>query len=323
MAIYVFGASGQDGTLLRQCLHSSTGHRAPLVLFDRKSVTVEINRKRTKTLIGSEYHYLGLVKDLFENLPPDKIFYLAAVHKSSQELSNPSQETSSRFANLQLPKAIISEVLSQGFDARFVYASSCLVFANSHQTPQNELTERSPACTYANHKVEIESYLQGLIDNGNLLASTCILYNHESHLRKKRFFTGKVISHAFSKHLGQVSEPLVLQNPGSRIDMGYALDYVKAMQLLADRGSTGTYVVGTGKHITVKNFVETVYKYFSIPMDDVIYASSPPRSGTILLADARRLRQELNWRPTTEGNQLVRTLCADYSAYYSSKKLHM
>jgi GDPmannose 4,6-dehydratase len=155
---------------------------------------------------------------------------------------------------------------------------------------------------------------------GKLKTTTAILYNHESLHRPRKFFTSKVILYAQnftrSNYLDKKSlAPLELFNPDIKVDMGYALDYVKAMLELARKSKVGPYVISSGNLITVREFSERVFENFSVPLDNIFYKTVEPRSQTLLYGNHEKVTQDIGWLPTYTGTELIDRLCSDYKSY--------
>jgi len=88
---------------------------------------------------------------------------------------------------------------------------------------------------------------------------------------------------------------LTIKGDGSqRRDFTYVKDIVSAMVYGAEHGVTGTFHLGTGKNHSVNEIAETIdpgglRKSLSIGLGDY----------PVTLADNRKARKELNFKPTT------------------------
>ena len=83
--IYVFGSKGQDGQLLTYLLKEKYKN-SRLILFNSQYVEVFLNTNFIKKIyLNNQNEYLLSVSTLIEEFKPKLIFYLAAVHISSQE----------------------------------------------------------------------------------------------------------------------------------------------------------------------------------------------------------------------------------------------
>jgi GDPmannose 4,6-dehydratase len=198
--------------------------------------------------------YLRILDELFEFYPPSVVYYMAAVHHSSQEniLANSSQQN---FTNNILPSYLI-EKLRGSEGVFFVYASSSLIFSHSDTCIQNESTPRSPSCSYSCSKVTIEELLAKYNNDHSLDSLTAIFYNHESVRRTSRFFSKKVIKFASQISKSGKSSTLNLINPNATIDMGYAVEYMSLLIELVSRRLTGSFIFSTSRLITVQQFAQ-------------------------------------------------------------------
>ena len=90
-----------------------------------------------------------------------------------------------------------------------------------------------------------------------------ILFNHESPRRGTNFVTRKIIEAAIKIKFGK-QKILYLGNLYAKRDWGYAKEYVSTMWRMLQQKKADDYVVATGKTISVKAFVEKVFKKINI-----------------------------------------------------------
>ena len=108
--IYIFGSNGQDGLLLSKQI-TIKFPIATQVLFSKKKVKVLNNLKIETYFFRDFLEYLNLIEEFLKKYPPDQIYYLAAVHYSSQEaISNIKDDQSMVFTNYFLPIHLINEI---------------------------------------------------------------------------------------------------------------------------------------------------------------------------------------------------------------------
>tara|TARA_A100001388_G_scaffold277420_1_gene268540 strand:+ start:2120 stop:3085 length:966 start_codon:yes stop_codon:yes gene_type:complete len=318
--IYVFGSKGQDGQLLTYLLKEKYKN-SRLILFNSKYVEVFLNSNFIKKIyLNNQNEYLSIVASLIEEFKPKLIFYLAAVHISSQEKEINIDFNRSAFVNYFLPFHILNQCILYKLKPRFLFASSSLIFSDSDVTPQYELLERKPSCIYSKQKVLTENYLKTLL-NFDIPIYVVILYNHESHLRSEKFFTKKVISSCnavVSDQFNKAAKPIRLFNPDSLIDMGYANEYVKAMINLINNAIPGDYIFATKKPIKVKDFVDVVMDYYSLSEDIFVYLETKPRFKVPLIGDNLKVYKSIGWRPDLYREKLAVQLCNDYKSKFKN-----
>ena len=72
---------------------------------------------------------------------------------------------------------------------KIFYSSSSNVFSGTKVFPQTENTKMKPTTLYGTAKLTAMNIIDMYRDNFKLFVCYGILYNHESFLRKKKFFT--------------------------------------------------------------------------------------------------------------------------------------
>ena len=90
-----------------------------------------------------------------------------------------------------------------------------------------------------------------------ILACNGIFFNHESPLRGETFVTRKITIGLCKIKLG-IEKKLILGNLNSKRDWGHAKDFVMAQWLIMQQKKPGDYVIATGQHYTVNNFINLV-----------------------------------------------------------------
>ena len=152
------------------------------------------------------------------------------------------------------------------------------------------------------------------------------MFNHESQRRGETFVTRKIVI-ALCKIKNGLQKKLYLGNLEAKRDWGHAKDYVEAMWKMLQKKTPSDYVISTGKQYSVKQFVNLVLnelkiKYFwkgkginskcydhngrcIVECDKEYYR---PLEVDTLLGNSKKARKELNWRPKTNINGLVKEM---------------
>lgn len=286
MKSIVIGGLGQDGSFLIDRL---AGIQEVICVHRRKTV---IEQK------GVRYYRLDNkdrdIRNLIENERPDVIFNFAGVSNVFDPWDNVEETIS---LNTTLPALIISEILKSTPQTKFVQASSSLVFGSSSEVC-NEETRRDPITPYGITKNAADSLISEARRIFNLNACSVVLFNHESERRGDNFFTKKVINAAIDFSRGLRSEPLSLGSLESARDMGYAWEYVQALQEISSMEILEDFVVGTGSLIGMRDFVEEVFEYFGMDYRKYVVENvSTNRIEVVrpIKADPRKLHKKIGW----------------------------
>jgi GDPmannose 4,6-dehydratase len=181
------------------------------------------------------------------------------------------------------------------------------MFGDPAETPQRESTPFRPLDPYGAAKTFAHTMAGQYRDAHQLHAVGAILFNHESPRRGSEFVTRK-ITLAVARIARGDATPLSLGSLDARRDWGFAGDYVDAMWRALQRDTPRDYVIGTGVTHTVREFCERAFA--AAALDYRAHVSVDQRfmraaDDRVLVADASRARQELEWSPTVSFEQLV------------------
>lgn len=151
-----------------------------------------------------------------------------------------------------------------------------------------------------------------------------ILFNHESPRRGENFVTRKITRSVAKIHWNQL-ECFELGNLDSKRDWGHAKDYVEAMWMMLQQEKPQDFVIATGKTHSVKEFVEAAFKYIGREIEwknsgmheigvekgsDIVRVKVNPKyfrptEVDLLLGDASKAKQVLDWVPKVSFTELV------------------
>ena len=301
----IVGCNGQDGRLLYENLSRKnylvTGIARPASLNQPPDWHLSLN-------IGDRQ----AVADLIRTFVPDEIYYLAAFHHSSENLS--FQEESELFRRsfqvhvLSLVN-FLEAMRTHAQEARLFYAASSHVFGNAASEPQNEQTPFQPTGVYGITKTAGIHTCRFYRDRHRLFAATGILYNHESPYRKPIFVTKKIVEGAINIKKG-LQEKLVLGNMSSEVDWGYAPDYVEAFQKIVGLAAPDDFVIATGKKHRVQDFVEITFEYLGLDWTKYVEEEKGiiSKSGITLVGDPQKLMQMTAWKPSVDLRGMIKLL---------------
>ena len=109
-----------------------------------------------------------------------------------------------------------------------------------------------------------------------------------------------------------ISKKIYLGNLEAKRDWGYAPEYMEAAWLMLQQENPDDYVVGTGEAHSVKEFLEESFKCVGINnwQDYVVIDKRyfRPAEVEVLIADAQKAKEKLNWEAKTKFNDLVKIM---------------
>jgi GDPmannose 4,6-dehydratase len=292
----IVGSHGQDGTLLTQRLeelnYSVVGlGRGDIDLLD-----------------------LDQVNKIISSIRPDEIYYLAAYHQSSENYIKDDGRFFTESFNINTIGLVnILDSLSRIIpSSKLFFASSCLVFDTQDGILQNEDSVISLTTPYAISKYAGMKVCEYYRHEKNIFVCSGILYNHESSLRKNSFVSKKIVS-AVAKIFLNREEKLILGSLDSKVDWGYAPDYVEAMRLILSIDTPNDYIISSGKSRTIRDFVKIAFDHVNLDYNDYVVVEGDilGRENGSRIGDPRLLKNKTGWVPTKTFSEMVR-LMVDY-----------
>ncbi|HYN36528.1 MAG TPA: GDP-mannose 4,6-dehydratase [Actinomycetota bacterium] len=193
---------------------------------------------------------------------------------------------------------------------RFYQASSSEMFGKVKVSPQNEMTPFHPRSPYGVAKVYGHFITVNYRESYDMFAVSGILFNHESPRRGLEFVTRHVSDGAARISLG-LAERLPIGNLDAERDWGFAGDYVDAMWRMLQGDEPNDYVIGTGIPHSVRDVCRVAFEHLGLEWERHVEVDTNrfrPAEVDHLMADFSRARDELQWQPTIEFDDLVRTM---------------
>ena len=305
----ITGVTGQDGAYLAQLLLQK-GYRVVGLL--RRSASADV--------IGERLRWLGIADDVemrdgdlidpsslirvVKDVAPDEVYNLAAQSFVATSWQQPLLTgTVTGMGAVAMLEAL--RLIDPG--ARFYQASSSEMFGLIQEPRQNERTPFYPRSPYAAAKLYAHWMTVNYRESFGMFATSGILFNHESPLRGIEFVTRRITDGVARIKLGLAQE-LQLGNLEAKRDWGHARDYVRAMWLMLQQDKPDDYVVATGRTTSVRGFCELAFAHAGLDYRDHVVtrdALKRPSEVDVLLGDASKARQQLNWEPSVTLEDMV------------------
>ena len=144
-----------------------------------------------------------------------------------------------------------------------------------------------------------------------IFAVNGILFNHESERRGETFVTRK-ITRGIARIKAGLDKKIYLGNLDAKRDWGYAPEYMEAAYLMMRHSKPDDYVVGTGESHSIREFLEIAFKEADlgdykkyVAIDPCYYRPAEVRD---LIADTKKIKKTLGWKPKTTFEQLVKIM---------------
>ena len=303
----ITGITGQDGSYLAELLLSKGYEVYGLVRRLSVPNIENISHILHKVeLISGDLMDEGSILEAVKKSKPDEVYNLAA--QSFVKASWDQPLLTGEFTALGVTR-ILEALRVLKPDAKFYQASSSEMFGKVVEVPQKETTRFYPRSPYGVAKVYGHYITVNYRESFNMFACSGILFNHESPRRGIEFVTRKIANAVARISLGK-QDKLILGNMDAQRDWGFAGDYVEAMWKMLQQKHPDDYVVATGETHSIKEYVELAFKAVSI--DDwqkYVKSNDPkfvrPAEVDMLIGDASKAREKLDWAPRTSFPDLV------------------
>jgi GDPmannose 4,6-dehydratase len=271
---------------------------------------------------------------------PDEVYNLAA--QSHVHVSFDSPEYTAN-ADAIGTLRILESIRTLGLESatKFYQASTSELYGLIQEPIQSENTPFYPRSPYAVAKLYAYWITVNYREAYGMYACNGILFNHESERRGATFVTRKITS-GLARILAGKQDCLYMGNLDAERDWGHAKDYVEMQWLMLQQIKPEDFVIATGVKHSVREFIEMsanllglviewresgleevgVVVAFSQPairgvtkglmeklLGKVIIAIDPyyfrPTEVEVLLGDASKAHQKLNWTPQISFKNLV------------------
>lgn len=331
----ITGITGQDGSYLAELLLEK-GYEVHGIIRRSSSFNTERidhlyedphNRGIRLFLHHGDLTDASNIGRILEQVKPDEIYNLGAQShvRVSFDLPEYTADTDG-IGTLRLLDAI----RDRGIDVKFYQAGSSEMFGKVLETPQKETTPFYPRSPYAVAKVFAHWIGINYRESYNMFVCNGILFNHESPRRGGTFVTKKV-TNGLARIKAGLQEKLYLGNLDAKRDWGYAKDYVEAMWLMLQQQQPDDYVIATGETHSVRELVEYAGKKLGF---DIMWEGSGlhekgvdknsgktiieidekyfrPAEVDLLLGDATKAREKLDWKPSVRFEELIDIMVED------------
>lgn len=321
----VTGITGQDGAYLAELLLEKgykvygTYRRTSSVNFWR---IAELGIEKHENLELVEYDLTDLSSSirLLQSTNATEVYNLAA--QSFVGVSFEQPITTAEITALG-PVNLLEAIRIVNPKIRFYQASTSEMFGKVQAIPQVETTPFYPRSPYGVAKLYAHWMVINYRESYDIFATSGILFNHESPLRGQEFVTRKITDSVAKIKLGKL-DVLELGNIDAKRDWGYAKDYVEGMWRMLQAEKPDTYVLGTNRTETVRDFVTMSFKAVGIELEwsgsaedevaknvetgAVVVKVNPkfyrPAEVELLIGNPEKAQKELGWTPTTTLEEL-------------------
>ena len=325
----ITGITGQDGAYLTELLLGKgytvygTYRRTSSVNFWRLE---ELSVQNHPNLHLVEYDLTDLSSSirLLQNSSATEVYNLAA--QSFVGVSFEQPITTAEITGIG-PVNLLEAIRIVNPKIKFYQASTSEMFGKVQAIPQIESTPFYPRSPYGVAKLYAHWMTINYRESYNIFATSGILFNHESPLRGREFVTRKITDSVAKIKLGKLPV-LELGNIDAKRDWGYAKDYVEGMWRMLQAAEPDTFVLGTNRTETVRDFVTMAFKATGVDIDwkgrdeheqgfdastgkVVVKINTKfyrPAEVELLIGNPAKAKATLGWEPKTTLEELCRMM---------------
>ena len=304
----ILGVTGQDGSYLAELLLEKEYEVHGLV---RRSATG--NTKNIDNIKNEIEIHRGDLADttsiyrVINEIMPDEIYNEADQDHVSWSYSAVDYSCDITGAAV----ARILEIIKQTNPAiKFFQPLSSNIFGKAVESPQNEKTAFNPQSPYASAKVFAYVLCKYYREVFDIKVSTAIFYNHESERRTEDYVTRKITRSVAKISLG-LQEKLFLGNLDTKIDFGYAPEYMEAAWNIMQLDYADDFIIGTGEVHTVKEFLHEAFEIVGLNPDNYVKFDpefARPSDTSLLVGDISKAKKAFGFRPQVTFKKLVKLM---------------
>jgi len=301
----IVGARGQDGQFLSENL------------CKKEYAVIGLNKNAIEGNFSPSQKSVDITKrdrvhELLKDQKPDEIYYLAAFHQSSEE-KNCSEDavfTESLSINVQALFNFLDGIKRYSPSTRLFYAASSHIFGDPEQPIQDETTALRPNCIYGLTKSAGLHLCRYYRENHSVFAAVGILYNHESPLRDSQFISQKIVKTMIAIKKGN-EKKLIVGNLKTKIDWGYAADYVEAMVRVLQLPHADDFIISSGFNHTIEDFIKGTADLLDLDwknfvQEDPSLIKKIPKGR--LQGNHQKITSSTGWTPTVDLNGLIKIM---------------
>ncbi len=311
----ILGITGQDGSYLAELLLEK-GYEVHGMI--RKSATG--NTKNIKHIIDKIHLHKGNLTDpisiykIIDGVKPDEIYNEADQdHVSwSFDMAGYSYDVTGAAVGkiLEIIKQVYSEEELKNGRVKYFQPLSSNMFGLPKESPQTEETSFNPQSPYACAKVLAYVLCKYYREVYGMFVCTGIFYNHESPRRTEEYVTHKITKAAVKISKG-LQNKLYLGDLSTKVDFGYAPDYMKAAWNIMQLEKPDDFIICTGELHSVEEFLYEAFKQVGLNADDYVEYDKrferPGKTGD-LVGDFSKASRVFDYSPRVRFKEIIRML---------------
>jgi len=311
----ILGITGQDGSymleLLIQKKYEIHGLIRKSATGNTKNIDHIINNKKifNKRLFLHRGDLLdaGSIHAVIKKTKPDEIYNFADQDHVGWSFEIPLYS----FKTTALSVIEILEILkNKGKNIKYFHPISSNVFGLTNSKTQNEKTTLNPNSIYGLAKATAFQACKMYSRIYNLFICGAIYYNHESPKRSKDYVSQKIVQSVCEIYYNKKNY-LYLGDLKTKIDWGYAKDYVECAWKIMQLKKPDFFVIATGQAYSVEYFVKKCFLYVGLDYKKYIKIDKKllrPSATSVLKGNTNKAKKIFGYKPKTKLNDLIKIM---------------
>ena len=309
----IFGISGQDGAYLANFLlkkkylvigvtrNISNQNLLKIKKMNiKKKLLIYKNKKVTKSFLKKILHRKKKINE---------IYYLSGETSPLKSIAKPIETIENNVLSII---KILEFIRLSSKKTKFFYASSSEIFEKNKKNVFDENSKFGPRSPYGISKASGQWFVKFYRQQYNIFCCSGILFNHESPLRSKNFIFKKIID--LAKKVKKGGGKIHLGNINVERDIGWAPDYVIAFWKMLQLKKATDFVIGSGKKISIKTFLNLTFNNLKISKKNIIFNKKKllrKNDLTSYRSNPSLAKRKLKWSNTLGVNQIVKKMIND------------
>ena len=247
------------------------------------------------------------IQNIIKSVKPDEIYNFADqdhVRWSSQIPLYSFDVTARSVFN------ILNVIKEYSPSSKYFQPFTSNMFGNSKKRKISEEEKFSPLSVYALSKVNAFYICEYFKKVHNLKIFGGIFFNHESERRTTEYVTRKITKSAVRIFLKKQNK-IKLGDINSKIDWGYAKDYVIAAHNMMKLKKPDYFIIGSGKAYSIKYFMKKSFEYLGLNYKNHLIVDKKlirKVKNKTLVADTKKARKFFKFAPSTNIDKLIKIM---------------
>jgi len=303
----VLGVTGQDGSFMAKLLLKKNylvhGFIRKSATGNLRNVSDIINNKKFIIHHGDLLDHVSIT-NVISKTKPDEIYNFADQDHVRWSFELPFYSfsvTGSSVINL------LETIKKYSHKSKYFQPLTSNMFGNSKNIKQNENEPFAPLSIYALGKTTAYHACTLYRDVMGLKIYGAIFYNHESEIRSEEYVTRKITKSVARIFYGK-QKKLILGDLSTKIDWGYAKDYVEVAHKIMQQKKPDFFVIATGKQHSIKDFVKKCFSYVELDYKKYLTIDKKlfrPSRTVSLVGDTNKAKKILKYKVKTNLDKLI------------------